>query len=299
MNGLAAWAARLPRGAVGVACGTAAALCWAFGLVSARHGIAIGLSPLDLTFHRLVWPGLAFLAFAGHWGIAGVAELGWGRSIILTACGGILVALLSNAGFLLVPLGHGGVIQPSSAALGGLLLVTLVLKEKLLPARAAGALAILCGLCVIGFEALSTFGAGGLLGDLSFAAAGFSFAVFGILLKLWRVMPIRAVAITSILSLVMIPLQLFVFGFDRIIAAGWHENLVLAVVQGGLSGAAAIYLFTRAVVLLGAGRAAVFPALVPPFTLLVGFVVAGIMPTAPQLVGLVIVLVGFRLTQKS
>ena len=33
---------------------------------------------------------------------------------------------------------------------------------------------------------------------------------------------------------------------------------------------AAIYLFTRAVVLLGAGRAALFPSLVPVFTLVIG-----------------------------
>jgi drug/metabolite transporter (DMT)-like permease len=299
MRGLTAWAERLPAGLVGVACGAGAALCWAIGLVSARHGIAIGLSPFDVALHRLIWPGLMFLAFARHWSVAGIAELGWVRSIILTFCGGIVLAICSNAGFLLVPLGHGGVIQPSCAALSGLLLATLVLKEKVLPERAMGAVAIVCGLAVIGYEALSTFGAGGVLGDLSFAVAGFSFAVFGILLKLWRVTPIRAVAIVSILSLALLPLEFFVFGLERVIAAGWYENLVLLLIQGMLSGAAATYLFTRAVVLLGAGRAAVFPALVPPFTLLVGFLAAGITPTLLQLAGLAIVLIGFRLTQKS
>jgi drug/metabolite transporter (DMT)-like permease len=99
-------------------------------------------------------------------------------------------------------------------------------------------------------------------------------------------------------SLALIPL-LFVFGVERLVAAGWYQNLIQMVIQGGLSGAAATYLFTRAVVLLGGGRAAVFPALVPPFTLLVGFIVAGIVPTVTQLIGLAIVLIGFRLTQKS
>jgi drug/metabolite transporter (DMT)-like permease len=298
MKRLAAWTAKLPPGLVGVVCGATAALCWALGLVSARHGIAIGLSPFDVSLHRLVWPGIACLAFAWHWSIEGITELGIGRSILLTVCGGIFLALASYAGFLLVPLGHGAVIQPSCAALGGLVLSTLVLKEKLLPTRIAGGLAIVCGLCVIGFEALSTFGTGGLIGDFLFASAGFSFAIFGLMLKLWRVAPIRAVAITGVVSLALIPL-LFVFGVERLVAAGWYQNLIQMVIQGGLSGAAATYLFTRAVVLLGGGRAAVFPALVPPFTLLVGFIVAGIVPTVTQLIGLAIVLIGFRLTQKS
>ena len=53
------------------------------------------------------------------------------------------------------------------------------------------------------------------------------------------------------------------------------------------------------VVLLGAGRAAVFPTLVPPGVLLIGWIVLGSMPSIPQLIGLAIVLIGFRLTQRA
>ena len=50
---------------------------------------------------------------------------------------------------------------------------------------------------------------------------------------------------------------------------------------------------------LGAGRAAVFPTLVPPFTLVTGFVFLGNIPSVLQVIGLAMVLIGFRLTQKS
>jgi drug/metabolite transporter (DMT)-like permease len=53
------------------------------------------------------------------------------------------------------------------------------------------------------------------------------------------------------------------------------------------------------VVLLGAGRGAVFTSLVPPFVLLIGWAALGIQPTLLQLIGLAIVLVGFRLTQRA
>ena len=64
-------------------------------------------------------------------------------------------------------------------------------------------------------------------------------------------------------------------------------------------GAGAIYLFTRSVVLLGASRAVLFPSLVPPFSLLVGYLTIGEVPTVSQLAGLVIVIAGFRLTQRA
>jgi drug/metabolite transporter (DMT)-like permease len=289
----------LTPGTIGLLCGAGAAMCWAIGLVSALHGIALGLSPLEVSLHRFVWAGLAFLPFVRRGGAADIAGVGWGRSIALTLCGGICLPLFSNAGFILVPLGHGGVIQPSCAALGGLVLATVLLKEKIYPSRVFGAAALVCGLCIIGYEALSTFGVTGITGDLSFAMAGFSFAIFGVLLKLWGITPIHAVAIVSVLSLVLLPIQYALSGFDRLIAIGLYQNVLLALVQGALSGAAATYLFTRAVMLLGAARAAVFPALVPPFTLVAGFVVLGNIPSALQIVGLVMVLIGFRLTQKS
>ena len=130
-------------------------------------------------------------------------------------------------------------------------------------------------------------------------AAGLLFATFALCLKLWRITPIRAVAITSVVSLVLIPIQAVFFGFGNLIAAGFYENLIQAIVQGLFSGAAATFLFTRAVVLLGAGRAAVFPTLVPPFTLLIGFLLLGNIPTLYQLVGMVVVLIGLALTQKT
>jgi drug/metabolite transporter (DMT)-like permease len=61
-----------------------------------------------------------------------------------------------------------------------------------------------------------------------------------------------------------------------------------------LSGVLAIYLFARSAVLLGPGRAGVFPALVPGFALAIGFVTIGEIPTAMQLVGFAVVMAGFR-----
>jgi drug/metabolite transporter (DMT)-like permease len=284
---------------IGIACGVGAALFWAGGFTAARHGIAVGLSPFDIAFHRYVWAGLVFLPSVLRQGARDLNGIGWDRGLALALLGGPGQAAVSAAGFLVVPLGHGGVIQPSCAALGGVLLATLVLKERLPAVRVYGAIIIVAGVAVIGREALTTIGTYGLLGDFSFALAGLMFATFGMLLRMWRFDPIRATAVISALTLLYIPIHAIAFGFDRMITAGWFENAVQAMVQGVFSGPLAIYLFARSVVALGASRAAVFAALVPAATLIVGFLALGEVPSVLQLVGLAIVLVGFRLTLKA
>jgi len=173
-----------------------------------------------------------------------------------------------------------------------------VLGEKLPRERLIGAAVIILGLCVIGFEALATIGHHGLLGDFAFVAAGACFTTFAMLVKLWRIPPTRATVIVSVISLADVAIHWALFGFERMFAFGIWENLLQAVAQGALAGAGAIYLFSRAVLLLGAARAAMFTSLVPAFTLLIGFVLLGEAPSLAQLAGLLIVLVGFRMTQR-
>ncbi len=282
---------------LGIMCGAGAALCWALGFVAARHGIDAGLSPLVIALHRYVWPGLVLLPLSAANGFRDFNNIGWSRAIALAVFGGLPIALLAYIGYLFVPLGHGGIIQPSCAAVGGLLLARFVLKEPLPGRRIAGACVIVLGLVVIGAEALRTIGAHGVGGDLLFVAAGCFFATFGMLVRKWRVAALQATAITGVLSLAGLPILLFTFG--NLLAAGFAENLLQAVVQGALAGAGATFLFTRAVVLLGVSRAAVFPSLVSPFVLLIGFLALGIVPSISQLIGLAIVLTGFRLTQRG
>ncbi len=283
--------------ALGVLCGVGAALFWSLGFVAARQGVNVGLSPLVIALHRYVWPGLVLLPFVVADGFGDLGGIGWRRGIALALFGGLPLALLSYVGYLFVPLGHGAVIQPSCAALGGLVLARLVLKEALPARRVVGALAIVLGLVVIGAESLRTMGAHGVGGDLLFVAAGSFFAIFGMLVRMWRIAAMRAATTTSVLSLVGLPILLF--NFDNMLAAGFFENLLQAVVQGVLAGAGATYLITRAFVLLGASRAVLFTSLVPPFTLLVGYLALGEVPSLSQLAGLVIVVVGFWLTQRG
>jgi drug/metabolite transporter (DMT)-like permease len=285
--------------AIGVICGIVASIFWAAGFAGVRHGLNIGFSPADIAVHRYLWSGLALLPVVVRAGIEDLNGIGWPRGILLTLLGGPVFAIVGYAGFLFVPLGHGGVIQPSCGALGGLLLATLVLREKLLTSRLIGALIIVGGLVVISGEGAVTFGEQGVAGDLLFVLAGLMSAGFSTVLRMWRVAPMSAAAIIGALSLFGMPIYWLHYGFAHVISFGWRENLLQAVLQGVLAGPAALYLFVNSIALIGAGRAAIFFSLVPPFVLLIGWLALGEAPTLLQVTGLIIVLFGFQLTQKG
>lgn len=288
-------AARTTGILIGVLCGTGASLGWAAGFVAAKHGVAIGFSPADLAFHRFFWTGLLLMPVALRAGLRDLGGVGWGRGLVMSVLAGPPQAMLAYTGFILVPLGHGTTIQPACAALFGLILATLVLQEHPTVQRVIGGVTIIAGLLVFGAESITTIGHDGVGGDLLFATAGLFWASFGTLLRLWQVSGTRAAALVAALSVIVYaPLHGVLVGYQGMLHMNLWETLLQAVVQGVFAGALPIYLFARAIVLIGAGRAATFPALVPGFSLIIGYLALGVIPSIAQLVGLAIVVVGFR-----
>src|SRR5262249_33385530 len=260
-----------PTMIIGIVCGTLAALAWAAGFVVAKHGIQIGFSPADLAFHRFFWSGLLMLPLILREGLRDLGGIGWGRASVMTILSGPPQSLLAYSGFILVPLGHGTTIQPACAALSGLVLASLVLREKLTFQRIIGGAVIIVGLLMFGAESIATIGNSGVGGDLLFAAAGLFWATFGTLLRLWNGPGTRAGMVVATSSVLLFaPLYLLIYGFSELARHGLLENLLQAVVQGGIAGSLPIYLFAHAVIALGGGRAATFPALVPVFGVIIG-----------------------------
>jgi len=280
---------------IGIVCGTLAALAWAAGFVVAKHGIQVGFSPADLAFHRFFWSGLLVLPLIVREGLRDLGGIGWGRASVMTILSGPPQSLLAYTGFILVPLGHGTTIQPACAALSGLVLASLILREKATLQRIFGGAIIIAGLLMFGAESLTTIGKSGVGGDLLFATAGLFWATFGTLLRLWNVAGTRAVtAVGAVSVIVLAPIYLLIYGISGLTKQSLFENLLQAVVQGGIAGALPIYLFAHAVIALGGGRAATFPALVPVFGVIIGYFALGVVPSLAQFVGMLIVLVGFH-----
>ena len=281
---------------VGVLCGAGAALFWAAGFVAIPRGLAAGLSPADIAFHRFVWTGLVLLPLVLRDGLGDLGGVGWGRGLVVFLLAGPFQAVISYSGFIFAPLAHGGVIHPGSAAMFGFILAVLVLKEPLTLRHLAGTLVIVGGLAIFAGELIVSIGGNALGGDLLFATAGLMWALFGMLVKLWGLDSARATRVSCFFALIVFaPLHAWLYGFDTMRSANLTENLIQVGVQGILSGALAMYLYSRAVVILGAGKAAIFPSLVPGLTLLIAFVTLGVIPTLPQFAGLAVVMLGFWL----
>lgn len=291
---------RLSTTAIGALYGVAAAICWGAGFVAAKYGLAKGLAPTDLAFHRFVWSGVLLMPLVVKEGLGNLGGVGWPVGLVILLLAGPLQAITSYTGFTFAPLGHGAVIHPASAALGGTILAFAVLGERLTRTRILGVAVIVLGLVVFAGEAVTKLGGDAPLGDALFMGAGLMWAVFTVCLRQWRIGGIVAARIVGALSLLIYaPLYAYFVGFDRMIAAGLSENLIQIAVQGVFAGLLAIYLFGRSVTALGAGRASIFPTLVPAFAILIGFIALGDVPSIPQLIGLAIVGVGFRLALKS
>lgn len=279
---------------LGILCGLGAAFGWAVGFVAARHAIGIGFAPADLAFHRYLWAGMILTPSVWGLGFRALGGVGWPRAMALAVLGGPLLAIASYVGFLLVPLGHGAVIQPAMAATGGLLLAWLLIGEPLLAKRILGAAAIIGGLVLLVYESLAHAGGNAVLGDLSFVLAGLMWALFGTLVRKWDIPAGRATMLVCVLAFIFYtPVYLAIYG-GHMLQFGVWENLLQVFVQGVLAGPLAIHLYSRAVIHLGAARTAAFPAMVPPMTLLIGFLFLGEVPTLIQFAGLAVVILGFR-----
>jgi drug/metabolite transporter (DMT)-like permease len=281
----------------GVLLGLAAALIWGGYLAYSRLGVTQGLEPADFAMLRFGVAGLVLLPYLARRGLLTLAGVGWWRALALTACAGPVFMLIVAGGYTLAPLPHGAVIPPSAMTVSSMILAALVLGDHPSRARIAGVGVILAGLaCVAGGGLISGKGELTWLGDIFFAAAGFLWAVFTVLQKRWGIAPMPATAAMSVLSLILLlPPFLVWSGFERIAALPTSALVAQIVVQGLLAGAVAVVAFAGAVVVLGASRAALFPALVPGTAMLIGIPLTGEWPTALQWVGIAVVISGLAM----
>lgn len=281
---------------LGIVLGMTAAAIWGAYLVLARSGVNAGLTASDIAFFRYGTAGLIMLPWLLMHRPATVAGVGRGRAAVLAALAGPLFVFASVGGYMFAPLAHGAILQPSGLTIGALVLAALVLKDRPGPGRIMGVAVILGGLVVIAGPGVLAGTALTPVGDLMFLAAGLMWAVFTVLTKRWELSPLQATAAVSVVSAaVYVPGYLVLEGIDRILAADPAMIVAQFVVQGVLSGVVAVLAFSKAVHLLGAGRASVFPAMVPAVAIVLGIPVTGEIPTQLHIAGLALVSVGLLL----
>ncbi len=278
----------------GLAWGLLAAAIWASYSVLARLAVKAGLSPGDLTFLRFAPGALLMAPLLWRWGLRDLAGIGWARGLLLTLLAGPGFSLLFMTGFSLAPLAHGAVIAPACQMLAGLALSAWLAHQQWTRESAFGAFFVVVGLAFMGGDSL-LHGESRLtlLGDLLFAAGGFCWGLFGALSRRWQVDPLRVTGVVVVLAFVLFaPPYLAISGLGRLANAGAGMLALQVLAQGLGAGLVAVLAFSRAVALLGSGRAAFFGALVPGAASLLAIPVLGEVPTTLQVLGIVAVVAG-------
>lgn len=276
--------------AFGVAQTVGAALCFVFS----RGGVLAGFRPEDITLLRFLGAALVFLPMLLHRSRAGLADIGWRRGLILTLLAGPLFTYVQTAGYLFAPLAHGAVLAPMSVTLFSMAMALVLLGERYGLAYALGTAGILFGLLLVGGEGLSAGGGKHVwVGDLLFVGCGLMWAGYTILLRQWRLDAVAATAAVTLIGLVVsVPAYLLITPAGHVASLPPGEIAIQALIQGVMSGALAMIAYSRAVEYLGAGRAVLFPALVPGLTIVFGIPLLGELPTLVQLLGLASASVG-------
>jgi drug/metabolite transporter (DMT)-like permease len=280
--------------AFGVACGCTLAIAAATSFAFARLGIMGGMLASDLTLLRFVVSGVLLFPVLLRYGVLSLAGIGWPRGLVLLVTGGPLFILPQAAGYHFAPLAHGGVIAPATVTVVSTLMATAFLGERLSRAHVIGAGFVLSGIMLIGWHGLyATPGSRTWIGDLLFIGSSLLWACFSVLLRVWRLNAVRAVAVVAVLSaLVMVPSYLVWVGLPHLLALPLGSIVLQGLIQGVLQGVLGIAGYSHAIRVLGVSRGVLFPASVPAVSILIGIPILGEVPSVEQVFGVVLATAG-------
>lgn len=283
----AVWRRDLP----GYGCAGMVVVLWAgFSLASrfSARGGGVGLTAWDLGALRF---SFAFVIAAGIWVAGGGRGLPVGRSFVLAMVGGFGFALPSYAGFQFAPAAHGGLILSGALPFLVAAMGWMVLREPWTRGRwwSMGLLAV--GFLLVGVEAYGQgrAPAGAWRGDLLFVFAASCWALYTVLARMWRPGPAQAIVAVGLwcgpfyvpVWWVGLPSHL---GREAWATAAWGEVAFQAVYQGVIAVVVSLWLFTRALAILGPSRLAAITALVP------GMAAVGAVPLLGEPLGMMTVL---------
>lgn len=247
--------------AIGLICAAIVVCLWSGFLLISRFGLSSGtLSPYDFGFLRYAVSGVIMAPVLWYLGFAGLSIP---RAFVLAATAGLGFGMFAYFGFARAPAAHAAVLLPGSLPFYTALLSVVVLGQRLTTRQTVALTLILTGIVCLGASSLAGFDWRQFRGDLLFACGSFSWAIFTICIRLWRVEPIRAAAMVCVgAAIVYLPIwALFLPKTLHLASPG--EILIQGFYQGFVATILALLLFARAVKALGPAITTMITAIVP------------------------------------
>lgn len=263
------------RHLTGLCWGLLAVAIWSGSFVLTRLGVQTTLNAYDITALRFGFAGIILLPVVWRNGLA-FDRLRVPGFLILVSGMGAPYALLIAIGLQFAPASDAAALIPGPMSVIAAIFGVVVLKEHLSVAKRIGVAAILLGSLLIG--GLSEFDLRS-VGHAAFITAAALWAGYVIVLRRAKLSALHATAIVAVASAaVYLPL------YTAFLPIGLREApvsdiAVQALYQGGLTTVVALFVFNKAVSLLGAASGAALPALVPIVTLALAALLLNEIPT--------------------
>lgn len=249
---------------IGLLAALAAALLGSGWQILSRHGVTTTLGPLDLAILRYGVPALVLLPLLWRIGLR-PAGLPTSRLVWMVLGGGLPFGLLVMAGAQWAPAAHIGVFMAGSVPLFTAAGSRMTAGTALARGQWLGLALVATGLLVLGVSSTASAGASW-RGDALLVLAGALWAAYTLAFRGSGLSPWQGAAVVSAWSsLLLVPLVV-VLGAPRLLQAPWTDVALQAAGQGVAAGLLGLVAYLAAVTRLGAARAALSAALVPPLT---------------------------------
>ncbi len=252
---------------LGYLCAGLLVMIWAGFILFSRFGAAaqagaVRLTPWDLAALRF---GVSGLIAAALWLGGGGRGLAVHRAMVLAVFAGYGFALPAYSGYRFAPAAHSAVLMPGMLPFLVAGAGWLVFRDPFGRARRWSLGIAAAGILLIGIESYGLQAApeGAWRGDLLFLTASTCWATYTVLARRWRVTPTQAIVAVGLgTALTLLPVWAIALPSRMREVALW-EVVAQGAYQGLLSTVAALFLYTRAIALLGAGRLTIITALTP------------------------------------
>jgi len=256
----------------GVLAGLVVVVCWSgFNIVS-RFGSSGVFTPFDLAAMRYGVSGLLCLPFF----LRQVPVSAWPRYLMLSIFGGLGYGLLIYSGFSFAPSAHAGVFVNGGIPFWTVLLLAALTRFHLPRTTAFALLLSAGGLLLIAYDSLfATRVPGAWIGDALFLAAALSWAIFGLLMRRWKIKPLFGISGVASFSLVLYGPVYLLWLPTKLAHAAWPDIALQCVYQGAVAAVLAAGLYSYANEKVGACQASMMLALVPALSAVGAYFILG------------------------
>lgn len=261
-------------------------LCWSgFNIVS-RYGSTGTFTPYDLAALRFGVSG--FLAWPFFFRLARSED--WLKYVVLALLGGIGYGVLVYSGFAHAPTAHAAIFVNGGIPFWTVLILTALAGFRIPRGVLVALLISLSGIALIAWESLFVVRSSGQwLGDLLFIAAALTWAVFGILMRRWKIQPTLAITGVAVISLGLY-LPVYALFLPKAIATAPAGAIALqCLYQGFIAALCAGWMYSYANHKIGSGPASMMLALVPGLSALGGALLLGESLGLTAMLGILIV----------